>query len=67
MNYKLFFLLVALDSICLIISFINKNMIISFICFLLALYLQKASSKISFPKTTILGIDLSNIKKNNEQ
>lgn len=58
MSYKFWFLLVAIDVILLIFSFISGNILYSLISLFLALFLQRLYSKITFPKLTILGHEI---------
>lgn len=58
MSYKFWFLLVAIDAILLIFSFISRNILYSLISLFLALFLQRLYSKITFPKLTILGHEI---------
>lgn len=58
MSYKFWFLLVAIDAILLIFSFISRNILCSLISLFLALFLKRLYSKITFPKLTILGHEI---------
>lgn len=55
MNYKLWFLLVAVDAFLLVFCIFKGNIIYSLFSLALALYLQRSSSKVDFPSITILG------------
>lgn len=59
MGYKLWFLLVSIDTIILILSFFTRNLILALVSLFLSLFLQHSSSKITFPKLTILGYEIS--------
>ncbi len=55
MHYKLWFTLVGINILGLFTAFFTKSTIISALSLLLALYLQRLSSKVNFPELKIFG------------